>query len=226
MSKTWHDKFLTLDGGKAKSAAMAFRVRLEDLQGKLAAAEREKAELEAQAPALEAAFEESLLGDETAQAAAQGAWENLFANIAKCERKITVLTNTLSRGRQSPELQKLAGDLWKESARTRGALIEIFPEAQAELAEAQEAYLKVVARIGAIGVQICRLENLMNKAAGPFLKEKKYQESTPTPAITLDPGIIQAAYDPGRTLAPTINPDVLNRPRANAETALAILRGE
>jgi hypothetical protein len=226
MSKTWHDRFLKLDVSKAKAAAQAFRVRLEDIQGRLAAAEREQAELEAQAPALEAAFEESLLGDDSAQAAAQAALEGLFTAKANCERKITAIRDTLNRERQSPELQKLAGELWNQSASTRAALLELFPEAQAELAEAQEAYLKVVARIGKVGTQITRLETVMNKAAGPFLKEKRYQTSTPTPGVTLDPHVIQAAYDPGRTLEPTINPDALNRPRANAETALAVLRGE
>jgi hypothetical protein len=222
----WHERFTELDDSQALAAVQTFQARLEDLQTRLADAEREKAELSAMIPEIEATFEESLLGDGKAQEAAKRALTVHFEAIATFDKTITVIRDTLNRERESPELQRLSLQLWDLCSGYRAALIELFPEAQAELERAKEAYLTVVSRIGDIGRQIARLEVIMNKAAGPFLKEKKYQASTPAPAIQFDPAAVQVAYDPNSILAPKINLAALEQPRANADTALAVLRGK
>lgn len=227
MGKNWHDKFMEIDGTPALRAAEALSNRLEDLKTRLRDAEAEREGLIAQAPAVLAAHEESLLGGEEAQAQAQADLEALNAAIMSCEKKIQVVRDTLSRARMSPEIGRLAHDLWDLTVGFRAALIEVFPEALKELSQAQETYLKVVRRVGEVGTVIARMEFVMNKAASPFMIEPRYQPATQIPAIFLAPEVVLEAYDPNRTLAPIgINPDVLNQPQADADSALMVLKGE
>jgi hypothetical protein len=224
MSKNWHQQFTKLDGSKAQAAAQAFQFRLEDLQAKLAGERQRLDELQAQAPDREAQYEESLLGDDPT--AAKMALIEFWESISDCEKRIAAIEATLQRDRQSPELSKLAGKLWDMTAKSRSALIELFPDALTELEQAQEAYLQVVGRVGGLGTKIARMEEIMNRAASPFLGESKYQTPTQLPPIFMAQDTILAAYDPNRTLSPSINPEALTRPPANANTALAVLRGE
>jgi chromosome segregation ATPase len=227
MGKNWHKKFQELDGTRAREAAEALRDRLEELKIRLANAQAEKEALEALVPEAEAAFEESLLGDEEAQAQAKSELVNLWEKIDAASKKIEVIEATLKRERKSPELGRLAGELWDVSEGFRAALIEIFPDALRELTRAQQSYLKAVARIGELGVTISRLERMMNAAASPFMAEGKYQSATPLPAIFMTPEEILAAYDPNRTLAPPgVNPEALRQANPDADTALAVLADE
>ncbi len=221
---SWHERFLGLDGSRVQEAVQAFRARLEDLQAKLRDAEAELVELNAQAPAKEAAFEESLLGDDPA--AAKVALIEFWESISDCEKKIATIQATLNRERSSPEIEKLALDLWDMAQGFRTALAELYPDALAELSEAQEAYLKVVSKVGGLGVRISRLETIMNEVASPFLAEKKYQTATPVPPVLLDPNAIIQAYAPNCALISGINPAALERPQTNAYTALAVLKEE
>ncbi len=221
---SWHERFLGLDDSRVQEAVQAFRARLEDLQAKLRDAEAELVELNAQAPAKEAAYEESLLGDDPA--AAKVALIEFWESISDCEKKIATIQATLNRERSSPEIEKLALDLWDMAQGFRTALAELYPDALAELSEAQEVYLEVVQKVGGLGVRIMRLESIMNEAAGPFLAEKKYQTATPVPPVLLDPQAVMAAYDPNYALISGINPAALERPQANAVSALAVLKEE
>ncbi|MDP3181269.1 MAG: hypothetical protein Q8M54_00445 [Desulfobaccales bacterium] len=225
MSKNWQKAFSEIDGAKFQVATAALVAPLETLQANLAEAQAEQEGLAARAPEVLANDEEASLYGGPEAVAARQALLDLQAALENCDRRISVILDTLNRERSSPKLEALAAQLWDTAAGFRSALVELAPDAWQELEAAQKSYLVVVAKIGGLGRKISRVEEIMISGARPFMAEKPHLAPTPLPAIVMDPHIIQAAYDPDAKPAIT-GPAALHQPQPTADSVLQVLKGE
>lgn len=212
------------NGKKAQAAADAFKSRLEELAQRLADVRRKREKLLPLVEKAEANYRESLLRSETEQEAALKQKNAAVDRLNKCDERILVISQTLTRERTSPEISALADNLFDQSQAHRATLAGLMPEALAALDEARKAYLGTVANVGSLYSKIRRMERIQNRAAAPFATGNRHQAVTPPPDVNLNPAEVEKAFDPGHGER-GVNPSALTQ-EVDAASALAVLTEE